>query len=330
MGRIFDVARVASHAPWLANAILQTPGLSHLAKAIGGIAQQRTMPRFAGETFRDWFAAREASRMRGPEVLLWPDTFNNYLHPQPLKDAVGVLEAAGYRVVVPQVPLCCGRPLYAEGMLDKARAQLADLLEALAPQIDRDVPVVGLEPSCVAAFRDELPNLFPGDERAHWLARNTFILSEYLDRVGYAPPRLRRKALVHAHCHHHAVIGTDAERRLLAKAGLDLEFLDAGCCGMAGSFGFDAKKVDVSIAIGELQLLPAIRAADPDTLIVTNGFSCRQQIAQCTGRTALDVAQVLAMALAQGASNFDAIHNEAEPLSLRERDRGEGATGARP
>jgi Fe-S oxidoreductase len=330
MGRIFDLARVASHVPWLANAILQTPGLSHLAKAIGGIAQQRTMPRFAGETFRDWFAAREASRMRGPEVLLWPDTFNNYLHPQPLKDAVGVLEAAGYRVVVPQVPLCCGRPLYAEGMLDKARAQLADLLEALAPQIDRDVPVVGLEPSCVAAFRDELPNLFPGDERAHWLARNTFILSEYLDRVGYAPPRLRRKALVHAHCHHHAVIGTDAERRLLAKAGLDLEFLDAGCCGMAGSFGFDAKKVDVSIAIGELQLLPAIRAADPDTLIVTNGFSCRQQIAQCTGRTALDVAQVLALALGQGASNFDAMHNEAETLTLRERGSGEGATGARP
>jgi len=307
MGRIFDVARVASHVPWLANAILQTPGLSHLAKAIGGIAQQRAMPRFAGETFRDWFAARGKSRARGPEVLLWPDTFNNYLHPQPLKDAVGVLEAAGYRVLVPQAALCCGRPLYAEGMLDKARAQLTDILDALAPHVDHDVPVVGLEPSCVAAFRDELPNLLPGDERAHWLSRNTFLFSEYLDRVGYAPPPLKRRALVHAHCHHHAVIGTDAERRLLAKAGLDAEFLDAGCCGMAGSFGFDAKKVDVSLAIGELELLPAIRAADPDTLIITNGFSCRQQIEQCTGRTALDVAQVLAMALAEGTSNLDAI-----------------------
>jgi FAD/FMN-containing dehydrogenase/Fe-S oxidoreductase len=329
MGRIFDVARAASHVPWLANAILQTPGLAHLAKAIGGIAQRRAMPHFASETFRDWFAARGKSRARGPEVLLWPDTFNNYLHPDPLKDAVGVLEAAGYRVVVPAATLCCGRPLYAEGMLDKARGQLADLMDTLSPSIDRSVPVVGLEPSCVAAFRDELPNLFPADERAHWLARNTYLFSEYLDRVGYAPPQLARKALVHAHCHHHAVIGTDAEKRLLAKTGLDCQFLDAGCCGMAGSFGFDAKKVNVSIAIGELELLPIIRAADPNTLIITNGFSCRQQIEQCTGRTALDVSQVLAMALAQGSSNLDEIPTETEPLSPRERGRGESATGAR-
>ena len=354
MGRIFDVARMASHAPWLANAILQTPGLSHLAKAIGGIAQQRAMPRFAGETFRDWFHAREnqlsLSRTRpgenaalssskeagergrpfpnAPEVLLWPDTFNNYLHPAPLKDAVGVLEAAGYRVQVPEAALCCGRPLYAEGMLARARVQLTEVMDALSPYIDRNVPVVGLEPSCVAAFRDELPNLFPGDERAHWLSRNTYLFSEYLDRVGYAPPQLKRKALVHAHCHHHAVIGTDAERRLLAKAGLDFQLLDAGCCGMAGSFGFDAKKVHVSIAIGELALLPAIRAADVDTLIITNGFSCRQQIEQCTGRVALDVSQVLALALAQGPSNLDAIPNKAGSLSHRERGRGEGVTGA--
>jgi FAD/FMN-containing dehydrogenase/Fe-S oxidoreductase len=330
MGRIFDVARAAARVPWLANAILQTPGLSHLAKAIGGIAQRRTLPRFAGQTFRAWFAARAKPRTRGPDVLLWPDTFNNYLHPQPLKDAVAVLEAAGYRVVVPEATLCCGRPLYAEGMLDRARAQLAGILDALAPHIDRDVPVVGLEPSCVAAFRDELPNLFPGDERAHWLSRHTFIFSEYLDRVGYAPPQLKRKALVHAHCHHHAVIGTDAEKRLLAKAGLDFQFLDAGCCGMAGSFGFDAKKVDVSLAIGELELLPAIRAADPDTLIITNGFSCRQQIEQCTGRAALDVAQVLAMALAQGAPNLDAIPahgEESPPSSGPEPGRGGGPRG---
>ncbi|MCX7512747.1 FAD-binding and (Fe-S)-binding domain-containing protein [Frateuria hangzhouensis] len=334
MGRIFDIARVASHVPWLVNAVLQTPGLSHLAKAIGGIAQQRTMPHFASETFRDWFAARTTPRARGPEVLLWPDTFNNYLHPEPLRDAVGVLEAAGYHVVVPRATLCCGRPLYAEGMLDKARRQLGDILDALSPQIDRSVPVVGLEPSCVAAFRDELPNLFPGDERAHWLSRNTFLFSEYLDRVGYAPPPLKRKALVHAHCHHHAVIGTDAEKRLLAKTGLDFEWLDAGCCGMAGSFGFDAKKVDVSLAIGELQLLPAIRAADPDTLIITNGFSCRQQIEQCTGRTALDVSQVLAMALAQGTSNLDDIparEREASlPAARPEPGRGGEGRGGTP
>jgi Fe-S oxidoreductase len=355
MGLIFDWARMAAHVPWLANAILQTPGLAHLAKAIGGIAQQRSLPRFTSETFREWFFAREKqpplprarpgesaalSSSKGvgergrplagaPEVLLWPDTFNNYLHPDPLKDAVAVLEAAGYRVQVPRPALCCARPLYAEGMLDKARRQLARAMDTLAPWIDRGVPVVGLEPSCVASFRDELPNLFPGDERAHWLSRHTFLFSEYLDRVGYAPPPLKRKALLHAHCHQHAVIGTEAERRLLGKTGLDVRYLDAGCCGMAGSFGFDAKKVEVSLAIGELELLPAIRAADADTLIITNGFSCRQQIQQCTGRIALDVAQVLAMALAQGTSNLDAIPDEAAPLA-RERGRGAGASGAPP
>jgi Fe-S oxidoreductase len=328
MGLIFWWARAASHVPWLANFCLRTPGLSSLFKAIGGIAQQRTLPHFAAQTFRDWFFQRPVTDDSRPQLVLWPDTFNNYLHPQPLKDAVAVLEAAGYRVLVPKPALCCARPLYAEGMLDLARRQLTKSMDTLAPWIDRSLPVVGLEPSCVASFRDELPNLFPGDERAHWLSRNTFILSEFLDRIGYVPPPLKRKALVHAHCHHHAVIGLDAEKRLLGKLGLDVDFLDDGCCGMAGSFGFDAKKVEVSLAIGELGLLPAVRAAEPDTLIITNGFSCRQQIEQCTGRVALDLSQVLAMAAAQHAPNFDELPRETEPLSSRERGRGEGANGA--
>jgi Fe-S oxidoreductase len=333
MGLIFWWARAASHVPWLANFCLRTPGLSRLFKAIGGIAAQRRLPPFASETFRDWFFRRQADQAdpragsgtddrrpdgewpdgARPAVVLWPDTFNNYLHPQPLKDAVAVLEAAGYEVLVPRAALCCARPLYAEGMLDLARRQLADCMTTLAPWIDRSLPVIGLEPSCVASFRDELPNLFPGDERAHWLGRNTYILSEFLDRIGYAPPPLKRKALVHAHCHHHAVIGLDAEKRVLGRLGLDLTFLDAGCCGMAGSFGFDARRVDVSLAIGELALLPAVRAADADTLIITNGFSCRQQIEQCTGRTALDLAQVLAMALAQGTPNLDLLAHPHHP-----------------
>ena len=299
MGLIFWWARAASKVPRLANFLLHAPGVSRVAKAIGGIATERTLPRFSSETFRDWFFARPPGDADRAAVLLWPDTFNNYLHPEPLKDAVAVLESIGYTVRVPRPAVCCARPLYAEGMLDLARHQLRDSMRALATEIDRGLPVVGLEPSCVASFRDELPNLFPGDERAHWLSRNTFLLSEFLDRIGYAPPTLKRKALVHAHCHHHAVIGTDAEKHLLDKLGMDAEFLDAGCCGMAGSFGFDARHADVSRAIGELQLLPAVRAASADTLIITNGFSCRQQIAQCTGREALDLAQVLAMALRQ-------------------------------
>lgn len=304
MGLIYWWARLGSKLPRLTNALLRAPGVSRLSKFIGGIAQQRTMPSFARQTFRDWFFARELVNEGRSAVLLWPDTFNNFLHPQPLKDAVAVLEAAGYHVQVPRTPLCCGRPLYAEGMLDLARHQLRDILQALAGSIDCDIPVVGLEPSCVTSFRDELPQLFPGDERAHWLSRNTFIFSEFIERSGYLPPPLKRKALVHAHCHHHAALGTEPEKRLLDKLGLDVTWLDAGCCGMAGSFGFDARHVDVSIRAGELALLPAVREADADTLIITNGFSCRQQIAQCTGRQALDVAQVMAMALEQGTPNL--------------------------
>jgi Fe-S oxidoreductase len=228
-----------------------------------------------------------------------------------------VLEAAGYRVHVPSAVVCCGRPLYAEGMLDLARHQLRDTMQALSGYIDRSIPVVGLEPSCVTAFRDELPALFHGDERAHWLARNTFILSEFIERSGYVPPQLKRKALVQVHCHHHAVLNVAAEKRLLEKAGLEVTVLDDGCCGMAGSFGFDARHVDVSLAIGEGGVLRSVRAADPDTLIIANGFSCRQQIEQGTGRQTLDVSQVLAMALAQGTPNLDAIPREAEPLSPR-------------
>jgi len=320
MGLIYWWARLGSKVPRLTNLLLRAPGLSRLSKALGGIAQRRSMPRFAQQTFRDWFADREVVNRDAPQVLLWPDTFNNYLHPKPLRDAVAVLEAAGYRVILPSRPLCCGRPLYAEGMLDLARRQLRQIMQTLTEAIDRDIPVVGLEPSCVTSFRDELPQLYPGDERAHWLSRNTFMFSDFIDRCGYLPPVLRRKALVHAHCHHQSVLGTQAEKRLLSRLGLDVTWLDAGCCGMAGSFGFDARHVDVSVRAGEHALLPAVRAADADTLIVTNGFSCRQQIAQCTGREALDVAQVLAMALEQGTSNLDRLPPETA-TSTRENRR---------
>jgi Fe-S oxidoreductase len=277
----------------LANFLLRAPGVSRVFKAIGGIAAERTLPQFASETFRDWFFARPPGDADKPAVVLWPDTFNNYLHPEPLKDAVAVLESIGYTVRVPRPAVCCARPLYAEGMLDLARHQLRDSMRALATEIDRGLPVVGLEPSCIASFRDELPNLFPGDERAHWLSRNTFLLSEFLDRIGYAPPTLKRKALVHAHCHHHAVIGTDAEKHLLDKLGMDVEFLDAGCCGMAGSFGFESEHYDLSRRVGELRLFPALRAEPDATVVAATGVSCRQQIAHFTGRRARHPVQIV-------------------------------------
>ena len=234
-----------------------------------------------------------------PAVLLWADTFNNYFLPQTARAAVRVLETAGYRVLVPRANLCCGRPLYDFGLLDRAQSLLLEILAALAPQIEAGIPIVGLEPSCVAVFRDELLNFFPHDERAQKLSRQTFLLSEFLDQnSANAPlPQFPRKALLHGHCHHKSIMKMTAEESLLRRLGIDFTQPAPGCCGMAGSFGFHKESYDVSAAIGELELLPAVRRAPDDWLIIADGFSCREQIAQMTHRRALHLAEVLEMAL---------------------------------
>jgi FAD/FMN-containing dehydrogenase/Fe-S oxidoreductase len=304
MGLIYWWARLASLAPGLTNALLGAPALSGAAKAAAGIARGRHMPAFAPQTFKQWFHSRKPVNVGAPQVLLWADTFNNHFRPQTAIAAVEVLEAAGYQVLVPERSLCCGRPLYDFGMLDTAERLLRQILDALRPQIAAGIPVVGLEPSCVAVFRDELINLFPNDEDAQRLSRQAFLLSEFLERhaTGYEPPKLARKALVHGHCHHKAVMGMGAQEKLLWKMGLDYTMPEAGCCGMAGSFGFEEDHYDVSIKVGERALLPAVRAADKDILIVADGFSCREQIAQTTDRRALHLAEVLRMGLEQGAN----------------------------
>jgi FAD/FMN-containing dehydrogenase/Fe-S oxidoreductase len=302
MGLINYWAQLASRAPGLANAVTQTPLLRTLAKAVGGIAPARTIPAFAAEPFTTWFR-RRTPPATGERVILWPDTFNNYFHPATAQAAVEALEAGGYRVEIPQVALCCGRPLYDWGMLDLARRQLRQILTALRPAIAAGVPVVGLEPSCVAVFRDELLNLFPHDEDAKRLSQQTFLLSEFLvnQASDYPWPHLDRKAIIHGHCHHKAVLDFDAEEEALKRLGLDCTVLDSGCCGMAGAFGFErGDKYDVSIKAGERVLLPAVRAAPPDAFIVADGFSCREQIEQTTDRRALHLAQVIALAR-QGA-----------------------------
>ncbi len=297
MGLIHYWCRAASRMPRAANAAFQSPLLGRALKALAGIANERNVPRFATQTFVDWFGSRRPTNVGCAPVVLWPDTFNNYLYPTALKAATRVLEAAGFHVRIPQQPLCCARPLYAEGMLDLARHQLEILLSALTPDIAQKTPVVGLEPSCVSSFRDEVPALFPDDARATYLRNNSYLLSEFLARHTWQPPKMVRKALVHAHCHHHAVIGTDDEKHLLAMMGVDFDFIDGGCCGLAGSFGFNAKHYGISLKIGEHSLMPRIRDAPPDTLIVSNGFSCRQQIEHCTDRSVVSLAQLLDMAL---------------------------------
>jgi Fe-S oxidoreductase len=176
---------------------------------------------------------------------------------------------------------------------------LQDTLDVLGPEIANGVPIVALEPSCAAVFRDELINLLPDDDRAQKLSRQTFLLSEFLEKItpDFSLPKLGRKALLHGHCHHKSLMKMTDEESILRRMGLDYSQPAAGCCGMAGSFGFEKEKYEVSLAIGELELLPAVRKASPDCLIIADGFSCREQILQCTGRSSIHLAQVIQMAL---------------------------------
>jgi FAD/FMN-containing dehydrogenase/Fe-S oxidoreductase len=289
-------ARLGSHAPGLVNALTQSPRLAGILKRLGGIAPGRTLPALAPRTFRSRFADRKSDRKgTGPAVLLWPDTFTDLFHPEIGTAAVEVLEAAGFRVTIPEKILCCGRPLYDFGMLDLARRQLRRTLDALRPEIRAGVPVLVLEPSCASVFRDELLQLFPEDQDARRLAVQTVTLAELLVRDAPAfAPRLGGRALIQPHCHHHAVMGLTADRELIGRLGLDARILDAGCCGMAGAFGFSKDHYEVSLAVGEHALLPAVRAAAPGDLILADGFSCRTQILQTTGRRALHLAEALA------------------------------------
>lgn len=301
-GLIMYWAHLASYAPWLVNAVTQTPLLRGVAKFCAGMAPQRSIPAFAPKPFKTLFSQRVPRNPNGPPVILWADTFNNYFHTSTAQAAVDVLEDAGFRVIVPLETLCCGRPLYDYGMLDLAKTFLQQVLATLRPHIRAGTCVVGLEPSCVSVFREELLNMLPHDPDAQRLAKQTFMLGEFLaTKTGYKPPRLERTALVQEHCHHASVLGTHGEKAMFEKLGLEYEVLDSGCCGMAGAFGFEAgDHYDVSLKAGERVLLPRARAASPETLLVSDGFSCREQISQSTDRHGLHLAQVLKMAIDAG------------------------------
>ncbi|MBW3668642.1 MAG: FAD-binding protein [Actinobacteria bacterium] len=301
MGLVMYWARAASIAPRAANAVLAVPHVERTLKRVGGVHAERRVPRLATEPFTPWFGRRSAPPSRGRRVVLWPDTFTESFHPSAGHAAVEVLEAAGFDVALPTRRLCCGRPLYDYGWLGHARRLLRRTLRVLEDDIRAGTPVVGLEPSCVSVLRDELGNLLPHDRDGQRLRRQTYLLSEFLDEQGVQLPvgSLDADALVQLHCHQRSVLSTGSEQRLLDQAGVRPDVLDAGCCGMAGSFGFedDDTKYAVSVACGERALLPAVRAASPDTLLVADGFSCREQIDQTTGRRALHTAEVLAQAL---------------------------------
>jgi Fe-S oxidoreductase len=293
MAHIQRWARLAEHAPWLANLGIRTPGVAALSKWIGGIDQRRRMPAFASRTFRRQF--RPSSRT-GDRVMLWPDTFNNHFRPGTAMAAARLLEAAGYEVVVPDKPLCCGRPLYDWGYLDEAKALWERSFRSLRETIASGMPIIGIEPACTAAFKDELVGLFPDREEAISLSNQAIQFGDFVaDNFDRFPaPGQGGKAIVHAHCNHHAVIGFEAEMALLDRLGLQIQRPPQGCCGMAGAFGFAAETYEVSQAIGERVLLPAVRDAAEGTLILADGFSCREQIEQGSGRATMHLAEFLA------------------------------------
>jgi FAD/FMN-containing dehydrogenase/Fe-S oxidoreductase len=305
MGRIMVWARLASMVPRVVNFFAQTPGLRAVMKWLGGISQERRLPAFATQTFKSWFYERVDAKKTGPVVLLWPDTFNNFMRPQVAQAAVVVLEDAGFQVRLPEGLLCCGRPLYDYGWLDAAKAQLTQILDAMRPAIREGLPLIGLEPSCTAVFRDEMTELLPYDQDAVRLRQQTFLLSEWLVKSGYRPKQLARKALVQKHCHHTAVMKFNAEEEMLKRLGLDYSIPDSGCCGMAGSFGFEADHYAVSRKIGERVILPEVRRAAEETLILADGFSCREQIDDLTGREPLHLAEVLALAIREGTAPLE-------------------------
>ncbi|MGD8815606.1 MAG: FAD-linked oxidase C-terminal domain-containing protein [Acidobacteriota bacterium] len=328
MGLIPWGARLASLAPRLVNRITGSTRLSGLVKLLAGITPERKLPRFAEQTFLSWLRRRDdapAPRTDRPRVVLFVDTFNNHFHPEVARAAVEFLEWAGCRVSVPERTLCCGRPLLHYGMLDLAARQQQRVIDTLRPEVRAGVPVVGLEPSCVAALRDELLGLFPDDQDARRVAGSVMLFSEFVDRhLGDIDlPRLDEHALLHVHCHQKSVLSRDTDEKLLNRLGVECDVPDSGCCGMAGSFGYERGKYDVSAACGERVLLPAVRDAGDDVAIVSSGYSCREQIEQLAGRHAQHVAQIARRAVAGVPPNDAELdltgeHTEARPVETAE------------
>jgi FAD/FMN-containing dehydrogenase/Fe-S oxidoreductase len=301
MGQIGDWAPLAAKLPWLANFFTQTPFIGSLSKRIGGVANSRRLPKFSPKTFRSLAPLQSDTNGSGslPKVMLWVDTFSEHFHPEVALAASRVLRDAGFDVVLPREHVCCGRPLYDFGYLDQARAKLRKAVEVLSEDAGNVVGVVGLEPGCLSVFKEELPKHFPDDPRARHIASNTWLLGDFLVAKNYSPPPLEVDVLVHAHCHQKAVFSSNSDHTLMTRMRASVKTLDSGCCGMAGSFGFNPEHVALSRAIGEQVLLPAVRKANETTYILTNGFSCREQIEQGTGRKVVHLAEILDLAVKQ-------------------------------
>jgi Fe-S oxidoreductase len=296
-GFIDQAARIASKLPGPVNFLTQTPPFARLAKLAAGMDAQRAIPEFAPVTLQQWFKRRAAVNPNGPRVILFPDTFNNHFHTDVGVACVEALEAAGWQVVMPEGHICCGRPLYDYGFLDMAERYLRHVLDTLRDEIRAGTPIVGMEPSCLAVFKDEVTRILPHDDDADRLRRNAYHWGEFFSEFDVEVPPAARDALLWGHCHQKATGGMDGEQQLLERMGLEVEQAQGGCCGLAGSWGFETGKYDISLECGEQGLLPAVRSASDETIVVANGFSCKTQLEQSgTGRRALHSAQVMKLA----------------------------------
>jgi Fe-S oxidoreductase len=299
--RIHSFGRVASRFPGLANAVMRRPVVRNMLDRFLGIDSRRRLPAIAPESFEKWFRKRPKPALTTPvgKVVLFHDTFLDFNYPEIGKATTTLLESAGYEVELP-VRQCCGRPMISKGLPEEARANAAFNVNQLAQFVQRGYSIVGCEPSCILTFRDEYQDLLKGDE-VKAVAESSFLLEEFIVREKKAGRwqvsfrKQPRKALIHGHCHEKALIGSRFLKESLALA-YDVEEIDSGCCGMAGSFGFEKEHYDISMAIGQRRLFPAVER-QPDAVVVAPGVSCRQQLEHATGRKALHPAEALALAL---------------------------------
>ncbi|WP_144157295.1 FAD-binding and (Fe-S)-binding domain-containing protein [Paraburkholderia sp. BCC1885] len=303
MGRIGEWAPLAARFARLTNFMTSAPGIAPLGKWIAGVAQARELPKFARQTYRERVRRAEGVKGGAPnpaarKVILWVDTFSDHFSPEIAQAAADVLTQLGWHVVLPENRLCCGRPLYDFGLLERARELLVNVLDDLADDIAAGVPLVGLEPGCLSVFKDELLKQLPDHALAKRLSAQTFLFSDFVVREPFDWPKLDADVVVHGHCHQKALFGMQGDTALLQRLGVKWKLLDTGCCGMAGSFGFNAEHHALSEKIGEDKLFPALRSAAAETIVLTNGFSCREQIEHGTGRHALHIAQLAQRALA--------------------------------
>jgi Fe-S oxidoreductase len=300
MGLIGYAAPIAGEVPFLANIFTQFPLLSNIVKFIGGISQKRPLPAFANEPFTKWYSRMGAEKISfntEKTVVLYPDVFNNYFYPKTLKAAYEVLRKWGYHVIIPRGRIPESRPLIHYGMLGLAKRELQKTITMLSQYVRDGIPVIVLEPSSLSVFRDELPDLFPGSHDGMRVTELTMQLSEFIEQNNIELPVINKKGILHGHCHQKAVLKYGKSKTALKKMKIDFSEPQNTCCGMAGSFGFEAPHYETSISIAELGLYPAIRASDSSMLIIADGFSCRTQIKDGTGRDAYHLAEVIDMAI---------------------------------